>query len=361
MGFLDGISDLAARISPSKTSKPVATGIGQGHGMVYEDNMIVSKPAIVFHASQMFFNFLAMACFASVASFQAKWKVGPSGLTGFALFISISSMFLSALLLAVPVVYEKHDKLVRLARAFKEVRVSFILTGTGVVTSLLIAFIVTISAWTEPGCKDPNNDPHAKELGDDFKNGLSGWCSTKKAGGIFFWLAFGSWAASMVLLVLDWRSGKLTVASGPRDPPFRAPTHEDDVEEGVAHDHEEDELEDEYTQVERPSPPAGGVDLGAYTPASHSTRYQSTLSSSDNHPSSPFADDNRVYAGRQSMDAYGAFSDPAPSGFAQTQQEMPRVSRTMQYADPYAAVRSSIGAASAASVPPSYDSYSGYR
>lgn len=32
---------------------------------------------IVFHVSQAFFNFIAMACFASVASFQAKWDVGP--------------------------------------------------------------------------------------------------------------------------------------------------------------------------------------------------------------------------------------------------------------------------------------------
>lgn len=39
--------------------------------------MIVSKPAIIFHASQAFFNFLAMCCFASVAAFQAHWGVGP--------------------------------------------------------------------------------------------------------------------------------------------------------------------------------------------------------------------------------------------------------------------------------------------
>jgi hypothetical protein len=49
---------------------------------------------------------------------------------------------------------------------------------------------VTISAWTEPGCKNPDNDPNAK-LGDSFKNGLDGWCSTKKAGAVFFWFAFG--------------------------------------------------------------------------------------------------------------------------------------------------------------------------
>jgi hypothetical protein len=50
---------------------------------------------------------------------------------------------------------------------------------------------VTISAWTQPGCKDASKDPHAEELGDDFKNALPGWCSTKKAAAIFFWFAFG--------------------------------------------------------------------------------------------------------------------------------------------------------------------------
>jgi hypothetical protein len=38
---------------------------------------IVSKPAIICHASQLFFVFLALACFCGVASFQAKWGVGP--------------------------------------------------------------------------------------------------------------------------------------------------------------------------------------------------------------------------------------------------------------------------------------------
>lgn len=53
------------------------------------------------------------------------------------------------------------------------------------------SFIVTISAWTEPGCKNAANDPNADRLGDNFKAALPGWCSTKKAGAIFFWLAFG--------------------------------------------------------------------------------------------------------------------------------------------------------------------------
>ncbi|KAG6882853.1 hypothetical protein C0992_010485, partial [Termitomyces sp. T32_za158] len=310
MGALDKISDLVARVSPSGKSRTSAAGIGNGHGMVHnDDNMIVSKPAIVFHSSQIFFDFLAMACFASVASFQAKWKVGPSGLTGFALFISIMGMFLSAFMLAVPVVNEKHDKLVRLARALKEVRVGFILTGVGVAASLLIS-----------------------DLGDDFKKGLDGFCSSKKAGAVFFWLAFGEpflptprlvclpntastgfWAASLVLLVLDWRSGKLTTHSRARDPPFRVPTRVDDVEDHVPHE-DEDEDEDEYTHVQRPAQPAAS---SLYTPS----RYDPDPDdNAHTHPGSPFADENR-YAGRPSVDAYGAFSDPAPSGFVQVQPQ----------------------------------------
>ena len=43
----------------------------------------------------------------------------------------------------------------------------------------------------------------------------------------------------------------------------------------------------------------------------------------------------------------GRSQDPAPSGFAQTHggaqgEELPRMSRTMQYADSYAAARASV-------------------
>lgn len=62
-----------------------------------------------------------------------------AGLTGFAIFVSVAGIVLSLLMLLVPVVYEKWDKGARLARAFKEVRVGFILTGSGAVFGLLIA------------------------------------------------------------------------------------------------------------------------------------------------------------------------------------------------------------------------------
>jgi hypothetical protein len=38
--------------------------------------MIVSKATIILHTVQIFFNFLAMACFASLAGFQSHWGIG---------------------------------------------------------------------------------------------------------------------------------------------------------------------------------------------------------------------------------------------------------------------------------------------
>ncbi|KIJ66810.1 hypothetical protein HYDPIDRAFT_108723 [Hydnomerulius pinastri MD-312] len=408
MPFMDALQDGLDRVLPQrKKSTPVSAsisgGIGNGHGVVrYEDDMIISKPAIIFHISQIFFNFLSMACFASVASFQAKWHVGPSGLTGFALFVSISGIFLSLFLMFVPVVYEKYDKFARLARALKEVRVGFILTGTGCTFSLLIAFITTISAWTEPGCKNANDDPNAK-ISKDFVAGLPGWCSTKKAGCIFFWLTFGFWLASLVLLIIDWRSGNLTTR--PRDPPFTRP----DIEEVEEEDEEPEEPEvTAYQPVGSAAPPSAApsqtIPTTTAPPAAAAAPRRSTYDNS-NTIHSPFADSNRwsdapstttattaaastaayrnsgysgyatppAAASRPSLDAYGAFSDPAPTGFGGVSNSFappptgdpnaPRISRTMQYADPYAAVRASlaVNSNSGSEGPPSYEPYSGYR
>ncbi|THH27392.1 hypothetical protein EUX98_g6794 [Antrodiella citrinella] len=319
--------------------------------------MIVSKPTIVFHASQVFFNFLALCCFASAAAFQSKWHVGPSGLSGFSIFISIAGIFFSLFMLLVPVIYEKYDKGARLARALKELRVMFILSAAGVSVSLLISFITTISAWTEPGCKNADNDPHAS-LGDDFKTGLDGFCSTKKAGAVFFWFAFVFWVCTLTLNIMDWRSGKISA----RDPPF---THPMDPSDHVS---QEDE-ESLYHQ------PPGATRKSTYEDEEEAT--------------SPFSDNNR-YSGvpsvnappysatplapqpRSSMDAYGAFNDPTPTGFGASAPQLPeptfgrplsppdegpRISRTMQYADPYAAVRATIAASGGQSQSPAY----GYR
>lgn len=63
-----------------------------------------------------------------------------AGLSGFAIFIAVTSMLLSLFMLLVPVIYDKYSKLVRLARALQELRVSFILAATGVTETILIRY-----------------------------------------------------------------------------------------------------------------------------------------------------------------------------------------------------------------------------
>ncbi|KAH9974837.1 hypothetical protein BJV74DRAFT_863305 [Russula compacta] len=329
MSFFDKIKD---KLIPDPSNVPISTsasgGIGNRRGALgFEDDMIVSKPAIVFHTSQIFFSFLAMCCFASVAGFQAHFKIGPSGLSGFALFVSLASLFLALFLLAIPLVNEKFDKLTRVARALKEDRTSFVLVGTGTTITFLISFITSISAWTEPGCKDAKNDPNAKALGDSFTDGLPGWCATKKAGAVFFWLAFSFWAASLTLTLLEWRKNR---ASRPRDPPFEQPPDIEDGDEESTYDVVPSLKQDDtspFSDVYRysgASSTAVGSSVGLASPGKY------------NIPSAPQP--------RPSLDAYGAFSDPPPSGFGSPMSNsgVTGVSRTMQYADPYAAVRASI-------------------
>jgi len=356
MPLLDDFKDGVVKLFPMKSNTKKGSGGGRyngGGGVLDEDVMIVSKPAIVFHTIQIFFSFLAMACFASVAGFQAKWKVGPSGLTGFAIFTSIIDMFLSLFLLLIPVIYDKYDKFNRLARALKEDRVAFILVGTGLISMLFISFIVTISAFTEPGCKNPDNDPHAK-LGDDFKNGLSGWCDTKKAGAIFLWLTTVAWIASAVHTFFEWRSGKRTRA---RDPPFIHPENASGYAPSIAPTHDDGDDDDEENDAFRPIQNQTGRTGTTPSRAPYLPPIRGNTK-----PVSPFADENR--APRQSMDAYAPFSDPEPSGYAGASAS-PGVSRTMQYADPYAAVKANLAAATApghsgSATPPSYE-YPGYR
>ena len=198
------------------------------------------------------------------------------------------------------------------------------------------------------------------------------------------------------MLVMDWRSGKLIAA---RDPPFARPqvVHEEEGEEGE--EGEEEEEEEEHTSYNHLPP--GRQSIVSPPP---------NIYANSNLSQSPFADPNRYSghsqipasttsaytpapqaAGRPSMDAYGAFSDPPPSGFGTSHYNQvansyaaapndggppilpepdlggPMVSRTMQYADPYAAVRATIagqqGSVSPVSVlpPPSYETYAGYR
>jgi hypothetical protein len=273
-----------------------------------------------------------MACFASVASFQAKWKIEPCEFSS--LFFSINTFPINQhhrhqplptpswslglcdirerlrnLPSVVPAlrtccvrkVRQTHAPGARSQRSTRWIhsrwqrvhlqpahRVRFHLVNRrSRADTRLYRFITTISAWTEPGCKNADNDPYAS-LGDSFKSALPGWCETKKAGAIFFWLAFGVfiprdaffgltrllfsgfWLASFILLILDWRAGNL--GTPPRDPPFTRP--DADVEEGE----EDEEGEHSYQPVANTIP---------------TYPRQSTYDNS-NATASPFADTNRL-------------------------------------------------------------------
>lgn len=178
------------------------------------------------------------------------------------------------------------------------------------------------------------------------------------------------WAASLGLLIMNWRQGKLL---GPRDPPFQHPADEE-YQVGETHDEDDD---DDYTHIPpaaENAPPNPFSDMNRYSGASDPSAYSSYAPQSTYTPP----------VSRPSMDAYGAFSDPPPSGFGAASPARatttppslpepdlgPQMSRTMQYADPYAAVRASLAggqhptAASNTTAPygaaPGYDGYTGY-
>ncbi|CAG7849650.1 SubName: Full=Uncharacterized protein {ECO:0000313/EMBL:CCA71321.1} [Serendipita indica DSM 11827] len=334
MAIIDNIKDAVTRFIPQKRESLPEPG-SAGHGMHRGEDLILSKTFIVASSFQIFLSFIAMCCFAGVASFQAKHKVGPSFLSILAIFDSLVLFFLAAFLLAVPVIYDRYDRLAGLFRALRVTRVALICNGIGIFFSLITAFVTTISVFTQPGCKDPKKDPSAKSAGKAFVAGLPDWCQTKRAGAIFFWLTLLAWLVTTYLAFQEWRTGKTVYR--PEDPPFKLPPQ-------PVQPHDEDDT-DPYS-----APP----------------RRQRTEEEDELHDSrSPFGDNRYAGynspAGRPSMDAYGAFSDPNPSGYGHSQYDQPAVSRTMQYADPYAAVRQSIhgGASSPAPGIPQAAPYSG--
>lgn len=161
------------------------------------------------------------------------------------------------------------------------------------------------------------------------------------------------------MIIRDWRSGKGGLR--PRDPPFEHPTedleYEDEDEESSYHptearrsryDEPPADANTPYSENRYSNPPPPSIPPMSFTPSPAQGGYSSPTNS------------------RPSMDVYGAFSDPAPSGYspgagpAQTQEQQdPRLSRTMQYADPYAAIRATINPppqppAQSVPPPPSY-------
>lgn len=152
---------------------------------------------------------------------------------------------------------------------------------------------------------------------------------------------------------MDWRKNK---NRGPRDPPFAHP----EVPADYVSQEDEESL---YRQPSRKSTYVDDRDEEpAQSPFSDEHRYSGVPSLNNNN--TPYNSGAPPQLPRPSFDAYGAFSDPAPSGFAPSGGSPtdggPRISRTMQYADPYAAVRATVASAGQTTAPPPAPGYSSY-
>jgi hypothetical protein len=64
-----------------------------------------------------------------------------AALSVLAIFDSLILLFLASFLLAVPVVYDKYDKLRGLARALRVIRVAAICNGIGIFFSFITAYV----------------------------------------------------------------------------------------------------------------------------------------------------------------------------------------------------------------------------
>ncbi|WVQ64016.1 uncharacterized protein L199_002175 [Kwoniella botswanensis] len=304
---------------------------GLGGGNPFLDGPILEEPSLprshlIIHVVAIFFTFLAICTMGAVAGFQAKW-VGVSGGTGFTLFLLLLSFVLSTFLLVVPIVYDRWDRLKRPAQFLNQTRSTFILHAFGSFLMLLSAFIVTISAWTAKGCKNPDDDPNA-DLGDDFKNGLKDWCTTKKASAIFDWFSFGAWAALLVLTALVFR--KERCSNRHREPAFIPPEST-----GVSYSNILQADDERYADK--------GDSHANETPITASNGYGYSRT---NVPSSVGGMQDHNALSRPSVDAYGAFDGDMPGGTNQHSllSDNSGQSRTMQlaYTDPYAQIRASL-------------------
>lgn len=294
-------------------------------GPELEENSL-SRIHLMIHCAAVFFTFLATCTIGAVAGFQAKW-LATSGGTGFTIFLDIAALLLSVVLIVIPEVYDRWDKMKKAAKFLSFARSRLILHAFGTFLTILSAFIVTISAWTAKGCKDPANDPHAS-LGEEFQNGLKQWCTTKKASGFFNWFSFAAWAALLVLVGLEFRRERK------HEPAFIPPDHgisSSNVHERLpirADEESQDPYADKHEVYEGYVDGRTGYESGGY---------QRTGTGIPER-----AEENGAF-GRPSLDAYGSFDGDMPGNRASAVGG-DEASRTMQlaYTDPYAHIKQSL-------------------
>lgn len=186
--------------------------IGAGPDSVEMEPKQLGKIMIALIGWEAFISFVVICCLGSLAAFQKKWAIGVSGLVGFMLFLSLLLFFLSLFLLIPPILYDRHDKLGGLARFLKERRSQWVLQAVGAGGSLIGAVVLTASAWSQKGCKNPEIDPHSS-LGDAYMMGLIGWCRTKKASSILMWIEFVTWLAAFVFYLAKNRGAQASLSA----------------------------------------------------------------------------------------------------------------------------------------------------
>ncbi|CDZ96593.1 hypothetical protein [Phaffia rhodozyma] len=286
---------------------PAFRNASGGIGNIQYNEVGVPWKDTALHGIIIFCTFVGMCCFAAVAGFQAKWSIGVSGLSAFALFFSLFLFFLSSFMLAVPLVFDKFDKMRALAMGLAVPRVQLILRVNGAFWTIILAMATTVSVFSEKGCKDSSNDPHA-DLGDAYTAGLTSWCRTKRAGSIFFWLSLAGWGGLLGLAFLGLyaarrkhqkEAGFVPPSSSideeraglnTRPDSLHAPTAGHDEDGGMNEEGEGEERFDQQQQQQQQQ--RGPVE----------DRYHARF-------------DVEPMRTRPSMDPYGAFSGSVPDGF----------------------------------------------
>ncbi|GAC96196.1 hypothetical protein PHSY_003776 [Pseudozyma hubeiensis SY62] len=287
---------------------------------------------MILRALQVFFAVVTLLIAVYMATFQAKWVNGPSGLTGLLLFLASASLLASSIFLIVPIIYERsgYKTMKNLTRALSEARVGLVTNGVFGFLLLILAMTQTISAFTSAGCKDPKKDPHAQGKDRaDFVNQLGGWCRTKRAEAAFCWFLWAAWFLSLLLFLRQWRMER---KNGPRIPPFVHPR--DDSAFEPVDDFDDEDTIDEAAKSARYG--EGGDGRYSAAPATYGgPPAPPQMSSYDRRGANPLADIQAKYGmdtpfanpdpfadaraatpayGRPSYD-YNAYASGAPGGY----------------------------------------------
>ncbi|KAH9467390.1 hypothetical protein MJO28_000005 [Puccinia striiformis f. sp. tritici] len=181
------------------------------------DDEDTSPTQIALRGLTIFFLSINLFIYIAIAAFQKKWDVGPSGLTGLAIFVLIQGLLHALVFLLVPQIYERTDMLRGFARAIRLTRIQFIVYGTQSGLALVLSLIATISAYTG-GCKNSQADPNASNT--DYISHIGGFCRNKRAAAAFWWFSFLCFGLSLGIVFKSWYSIRKL---GPRHPAFEPP------------------------------------------------------------------------------------------------------------------------------------------